>query len=108
MIDTPGKKETVKVSIMRREFTVACERGESRNVIEAAAYLDKQMREVGRAARGKQPLDSERTAIVAGLNISDELLTLRKSAEEQAALKERLEGLHRQVDDAVCGRSAAS
>jgi len=99
----PGKKETVKVSIMRREFTVVCERGESRNVVEAAAYLDRQMREVKRAARSKQPLDNERAAIVAGLNISDELLKLRKSADAQAAVEARMEELHQQVDTAVAG-----
>ncbi|MDA8015772.1 MAG: cell division protein ZapA [Gammaproteobacteria bacterium] len=104
-----AKKETVKVSIMRREFTVACARGESRSVVEAAAYLDAQMRQVGRAARGKRPLDNERIAIVAALNISDEILKLQKAADEHAAEREQLEELHRRVDDAVAGiRRAAS
>ena len=68
-------KEGVKVSIMQREFTVACSREERQSVVEAAAYLDKQMRAV---AKGTQVLGVDRCAIMAGLNISHELLQLQK------------------------------
>ncbi len=94
----PTEKESVKVSIMQREFTIACTEAESRGVVEAAAYLDKQMRAV---STGTQVLGIDRCAIMAGLNISHELLTLRKAASDGEQLNSRLESLHRQVDEVV-------
>lgn len=92
------QKESVKVSIMQREFTVACTEEESQSVVEAAAYLDKQMRAV---SGGAKVLGIERCAIMAGLNISYELLALRKSVEDGEQMSSRLENLHRQIDDVV-------
>ena len=92
------QKESVKVSIMQREFTVACTEDERQGVVEAAAYLDKQMRTV---SGGAKVLGIDRCAIMAGLNISHELLTLRKSVEDSEQMSARLESLHQQIDDAV-------
>lgn len=83
---------------MHREFTVACTEGERHSVVEAAAYLDKQMRAV---STGAQVPGIDRCAIMAGLNISHELLALRESAGDEAKISSRLESLHRQVDDVV-------
>lgn len=91
-------KENVKVSIMQREFTVACTAEESQSVVAAAEYLDKQMRTV---SKGKQVLSGDRCAIMAGLNISHELLALRQAMYDQSALDSRLENLHQQVEQAV-------
>ncbi len=92
------KKESVKVSIMQREFTVACSPEESRGVLEAAAYLDQKMQAI---SKGTQVLGIDRCAIMAGLNISHELLELRKAAREDEKNNTRLETLHRQIDEAV-------
>ena len=91
-------KESIKVSIMQREFTVACSEQESHGVVEAAAYLDRQMREV---SGGAQVLGIDRCAIMAGLNISHELLELRKSVEDSERMSARLENLKQQIDEAV-------
>ncbi|MDD9823077.1 MAG: cell division protein ZapA [Gammaproteobacteria bacterium] len=98
-----SEKQSVKVSIMQREFTVACSPEESRGVVEAAAYLDRQMRAV---SKGAQVLSIDRCAIMAGLNISHELLTLRESLDDNEQLNARLERLHTQVDQAVNGMQA--
>lgn len=92
------QKESVKVSIMQREFTVACSAEESRGVVEAAAYLDQQMRAV---SRGGRVLGIDRCAIMAGLNISHELLALRRASGEDEQTHSRLESLHQQVDEAI-------
>ena len=93
-----ARTENVKVSIMQREFTVACTAEERQGVVEAAAYFDKQMRA---SSQGTQALGADSCAIMAGLNISHELLTLRKSASDSEQINSRLENLHRQVDEVV-------
>ena len=89
------QKKSVKVSIMQREFTVACTEDERQELIEAAAYLDKQMRTI---AKGSQILGMDRCAIMAGLNISHELLQMRKQNNEDSRINSRLQNLHDKVD----------
>jgi cell division protein ZapA len=100
MSEEEGKedKKSVKVSIMQREFTVACRDDETEGLIEAAAYLDKQMRTI---SEGSQILGTDRCAIMAGLNITHSLLQLRKTVTDQKNVDSRLKVLHDQVDKAV-------
>ena len=81
-------------------FTVACAEEETEELVEAAAYLDKQMRSI---SDGGQVLGIDRCAIMAGLNITHALLRLQKTVEEQEDAAERLENLHAQVDKFVTG-----
>lgn len=96
--DNRKQKQSVKVSIMQREFTVACSDDETDGLIEAAAYLDKQMRVI---AKGSQILGIDRCAIMAGLNITHSLIQLQKEAGEQEKVDDRLQLLHDRVDKAV-------
>lgn len=69
-----AKVKTLDVSILDREFRVACPEDERAELLEAVAYLDKKMREVrdtGKVAT------VERIAIMAALNIAHELLITR-------------------------------
>lgn len=91
-------KKSVKVSIMQREFTIACKEEESQGVIEAATYLDKQMREI---VDNNQALGADRCAIMAALNISHELLEARKSMGEGNDMSQRIDKLHAKIDDAM-------
>ena len=91
-------KQAVKVSIMQREFTIACKEEETQGVIEAASYLDKQMRSI---ANNNHALGADRCAIMAALNISHELLEARKSMGEGSEVTNRLERLHEQIDQAM-------
>jgi len=83
---------------MQREFTIACSEGESQGVIEAAGYLDKQMRVI---AKNNSALGADRCAIMAALNISHELLEARKNMGEGDEVTDRLEKLHEQIDSAM-------
>lgn len=91
-------KHSVKVSIMQREFTVACGNEETEGLVEAAAYLDKQMRTI---AKGNQILTTDRCAIMAGLNIAHSLLQIQKDVDAQKNVASRLQLLHDQIDKAV-------
>ncbi len=93
-----ANKQSVKVTIMQREFTVACRKEETEGLIAAAAYLDKQMRAV---AKGSQILGIDRCAVMAGLNIAHSLVQLQKAADIQANVDNRLQLLHDRVDKAV-------
>jgi len=94
----PTEKSGVKVSIMQREFTIACTEEESQSVIEAASYLDKQMRTI---AKNNAALGADRCAIMAALNISHELLVARKNMGEGDEYSSRLEKIHEQIDSAM-------
>lgn len=93
-----GEKKAVKVSIMQREFTIACREEETQGVIEAASYLDRQMRSI---ADNNQALGADRCAIMAALNISHELLEVRRSIGRNNEVSERLERLHDEIDQAM-------
>lgn len=90
--------EGIAVTILGKEFRVACPDGERDSLLAAAAYLDRKLREV--QASGKV-IGTERAAIVAALNISHELLELRQSGglSEDATQKVRL--LQNKIDAAL-------
>jgi cell division protein ZapA len=64
----------ISISILGKEFMVACPPDERDSLMQAAAYLDKKLREIQASGR---VLGTERTAIVAALNIAHELLELK-------------------------------
>ncbi len=93
------EKLNVKVSVMRREFTIACaDEAEALGLVEAAAYLDKQIRSI---AKGGRILGQDRCAVMAGLNISYDLLQLQKSVDTQDTVNTRLDTLRERIDKAV-------
>ena len=66
--------EGVTVAILGKDFMVACPENKRAALIEAAAYLDKKMREIHGSGK---VIGTERTAIMAALNIAHELIELR-------------------------------
>jgi cell division protein ZapA len=70
-----GKLQTVSVTIMGKEYKIACESGEQDNLIKSASDLDAQMRKMRDSGKVSGP---ERIAVMAALNLSHELQTLKK------------------------------
>jgi cell division protein ZapA len=66
--------EGLSVSIMGKQFMVACPEDEQNSLIAAAKYLDTQMRGIHKSGK---VLGAERCAIMAALNIAHELLQCR-------------------------------
>ncbi len=91
-------KEGVKVVIMDREFTVACKKSEKGDLLEAAAHLDKQLRVV--QAQSKV-VGVEHCAVITALNLSNELLQLRRNSNPSSDLSARLQNLTERVEQAV-------
>ena len=90
------KSNTLDVTILDREFRVACPQDERAELLDAVAYLDKNMREIRDAGK----INSiERIAIMAALNISHELLTTRLgSGFDMSDFKRRMESMQAAID----------
>ena len=89
----------VAVSILDREFLVACTPEERPGLIAAAAYLDGKMREV-RGNTRTQGLD--RIAVMAGLNIAHELMQSKQRADiDGGTLAQQLQTLRGKLDTAL-------
>ena len=90
------KVKTLDVTILDREFRVACQEDERTELLEAVSYLDKKMREVrdtGKVAT------VERIAIMAALNIAHELLTTRLGAGfDMGEFKRRMNSMQATID----------
>lgn len=89
MTDAP--RHTTDISLLERSYTIACPPDQQERLERAARYLDRAMQ--GIHAQGKI-LDREKVAIMAALNLANELLELhdeRRSSEQSVnALNERL------------------
>jgi cell division protein ZapA len=91
--------QPVAVSILDREYLVACTPEERAGLIAAAALLDGRMREVRNAARSATV---DRIAVLAALNLAHELLQQRQSAGHvDGALEQQIAGLKGRLDGAL-------
>jgi cell division protein ZapA len=81
-------ERTVKIEIFDQVYNVNAEQNEE-YLKQIAAYVDAKMREVAQATR---MVDSVKVAVLAALNIADELYTCRQRQERiEGPLKERIE-----------------
>lgn len=83
---------------MGRDFSVACPPEEQEELFEAARYLDKNMKDIQKTGK---IIGSERCAIMAALNITNDLLSLQKAAAGQQDMQTKLESLQQRIDDAL-------
>lgn len=65
---------SLDVTIMGREFRVACPEGEEDALLEAVDYLDRKMNDI---RQGGKIIGTEKIAVMAALNIAHELLSAR-------------------------------
>ena len=80
-----SEQETISISIFDKSFKVSCPPDEVQALRDSANYLDKKMREV-RSARTVMGLD--RVAVMAALNIANELLSATKQRDSLKNEKE--------------------
>ena len=93
------KIKTLDVTILDREFRVACPDDERSELLEAVAYLDRNMREIRDAGK---IASVERIAIMAALNIAHELLTTRLgSGFDMSDFKRRMNSMQATIDAAI-------
>ncbi len=89
----------VTVTIMDKEYLVACSEEERHDLIRSADYLDQKMREIRETGK---IIGAERIAVMAALNISHELLTQHsESSGMDNATWQRIRGLEAKIEDAL-------
>ena len=90
--------KAVNISILGRDFSVACPPHEQEDLLEAARYLDKNMKDIQKTGK---IIGAERCAIMAALNITNDLLKLQKATVGQDEVQKKLESLQSRIDEVL-------
>lgn len=93
------QNKTVTVHILDKEYCIACPEDEQANLVSAARYLDGKMREI---RSGGKVIGPDRIAVMAGLNITHELLHKQERQEQQVSVaRDQVRNLLERVNDAL-------
>jgi len=89
----------VSVRLLDREYQVACPVDERSDLLDSAEYLDGKMREIRDSGK---VVGLERIAVIAALNIANELIKQRKHGTvAEGDLGARLRSLRERVESAL-------
>jgi cell division protein ZapA len=114
------KMVTLDVSLLGRDFKVACKESERAELTDAVALLDRRMREI---REGGKIAGAERIAVMAALNLAHDLLRERRTPRasvpepqpvvttssgvvDENALRRRIAAMNSALDSALTGQSA--
>ena len=90
---------TVTVRILEKEYFVSCPQDERADLLDSAEYLNKKMREIRDTGK---VVGADRIAVMAALNMANELLRLRKlDTELQGAVSGRVKNMRERVESAL-------
>jgi cell division protein ZapA len=93
------KAKTLDVNIMGRSYRVTCADDEREALLAAVAYVDKKMTEIKAASK---VAGTERIAVMAALNIANELLSVKLGGDfDMAELKRRMNSVQSKLDQAL-------
>lgn len=95
MKDNP---DITSVTILGKDFMVACPENERAGLFAAARLLDSKMREIQTSGK---VIGTERCAIMAALNIAHELLEVQSRGGLPDDVSERLRSLQDRIDSAL-------
>ena len=82
---------TVTVRILEKEYFVSCPQDERADLLDSAEYLNKKMREIRDTGK---VVGADRIAVMAALNMANELLRLRKQDTRAAGRRQRPREAH--------------
>lgn len=91
-------QEGVKVSILGKEFVVACPDNEKNALLAAASYLDEKMRAIQDSGK---VIGAERCAIMAALNIVHDFLDLQQNSGVSSEMAQKLRFLQTKIEAAL-------
>jgi cell division protein ZapA len=91
--------KTIDISILGRNYKIACTEGEREALLEAVAYLDGKMGEIKKAGKVS---GTDRIAVMAALNIAHELLSLKVgNGFDIGQAKRRISSIEAKLDAAI-------
>lgn len=91
--------QTLEIKLLDRELRVACPEEERDELLDAVAYLDKKMRGIRDAGK---IVSVERIALMAALNITHELLSVKIGRGfDLADFKRRMNAMETAIDEAL-------
>ncbi len=89
----------VKVTILEKEYLIACEEAEIESLRNSADFLNQKMNEM---KRGGGVIGSERIAVMTALNITNELLAYKKDNQDYtSSIDSTLKRLQNKINDAL-------
>ena len=89
----------VTVRILEKEYFVSCPQDERADLLDSAEYLNKKMREIRDTGK---VVGADRIAVIAALNMANELLRLRRQdAELQGSVTGRVKHLRERVEGSL-------
>ena len=95
--------KSLQITIMGREFRVACPENEQAGLLEAVDYLNRKMLEI---RDGGKIIGLERIAIMAALNIAHEMLTTKVGGGfDIGDVKRRMARMETVIDQAMSEQS---
>lgn len=93
------KREAVSINILGKEYRIGCEAGEEEALIRAARLLDVRMREI---RSGGKVIGTDRIAVMAALNLANELLAQENSKDAAAsAANKRIRAMRERIEVAL-------
>jgi cell division protein ZapA len=94
-----SEAKSLQITIMGREFRVACPEDEQAGLLEAVDYLNRKMLDI---RDGGKVIGLERIAIMAALNIAHELLTTKVGGGfDMGEIKRRMNRMEAVLDQAM-------
>ena len=86
------------VTILGRQFRVACKDEEKQDLLKAVGYLDGKMREIRDSGK---VIGVERIAIMAALNLAHELLSVSVNGVDLGEARRRITEMRNMIDDVL-------
>ena len=94
-----SEAKSLQITIMGREFRVACPENEQASLLEAVDYLNRKMLEI---RDGGKIIGLERIAIMAALNMAHEMLTMKVGGGfDMGDVKRRMARMETVIDQAM-------
>ena len=94
-----SEAKSLQITIMGRDFRVACTEQEQAGLLQAVDYLNKKMLEIRDSGK---VIGLERIAIMAALNIAHEFLSVKVGGGfDMAEIKRRMNGMEKVIDQAM-------
>ena len=91
--------KTIEISILGRNYKIACEESERAALLEAVAYLDGKMGEIKHTGKVS---GTDRIAVMAALNIAHEFLSTKLDGGfDIGQAKRRISSIEAKLDEAI-------